>query len=157
MKFVNFRAKAVAAESVTVPTTGKVFGGQSVQVGANEIVATGNTDAYVVVPQDGRLISVDYSSTGALAVDATNRVAFTITNLGQAGSGSAAMLDTGAVNSTHSTGGSAITANTRRSLVLHGTAGNLVVEAGDRLRIRATVSGTISAVAEPVYVLRFAG
>lgn len=122
------------------------------------IATTGNTDAYVIVPEDGTLDSVDFSSLAALAASDSNYITFTITNLGQSGGGSTAMLAATNANTTKATGGSALAANTKRSLTLHGTAGNLAVSAGDRLLIRATVTGTLgAAVTVPVFLLRFGG
>ena len=73
-----------------------------------------------------------------------------------AGAGSAAMLAATDANTTKATGGAGLSANTLRTLTLNGTAANLVVAAGDRLRIRATVSGTLAnTVTFPVYSLNF--
>lgn len=108
------------------------------------VATTGNTDFYVIVPNAGKLSSVDFSGVDALAASDTNYVTFSITNLGQAGSGSTAMLVATDANTTKATGGTAIAANTKRSLTLHGTAANLVVAAGDRLRVRVAATGTLA-------------
>jgi hypothetical protein len=66
------------------------------------------------------------------------------------------MLAATDANTTKSTGGTALTANARRVLSLNGTAANLVVAAGDRLRIRAAATGTLAnTVTFPVYMLNF--
>jgi hypothetical protein len=66
------------------------------------------------------------------------------------------MLAATDANTTKSTGGTALTANARRVLSLNGTAANLVVAAGDRLRIRAAATGTLAnTVTFPVYLLNF--
>jgi hypothetical protein len=119
------------------------------------IATTSNTDGYAIVDAAGVLTAARFSGTDALAASDTNYITWTITNLGQAGAGSAAMLAaTG--NSTQTTGGSAIAANTLRNLTLNGTAANLVVAAGDRLRIRAAATGTLAnTVTFPVYNLTF--
>jgi hypothetical protein len=120
--------------------------------------AAGDTDAYLIADAAGVLTAVRFSATTALATSATDYITWTITNLGQAGSGSAAMLAATAVNSTQTTGGSAIAANTLRNLTLNGTAANLVVAVGDRLRIRATVTAATAlanTVTFPVYNLTF--
>jgi hypothetical protein len=118
--------------------------------------AAGDTDAYIIVDAAGVLVTARFSATTALVTDVTNYITWTITNLGQAGAGSAAMLAASAANSTQTTGGSAIAANTLRNLTLNGTAANLVVAAGDRLRIRATAAGTLAnTVTFPVYNLTF--
>lgn len=134
-------------------------------VGANKdvlafpatIAVEGNTDAYVIAPQAGVLSSVLFSSLAALAKSDSNYVTFSITNLGQAGAGSTAMLAATAVNTTKATGGVAIAANTKLPLTLNATAENLVVAAGDRLLIRAAATGTLAnTVTFPVYLLSFA-
>jgi hypothetical protein len=59
-----------------------------------------------------------------------------------------------AANTTQVTGGSALVANGRRDLALNGTAANLVVARGDRLRVRAAATGTLAnTVTVPVYAL----
>jgi hypothetical protein len=66
------------------------------------------------------------------------------------------MLAATDANTTKATGGTGIAANTVRSLTLSSTAANLVVASGDRIRIRATVSGTLAnTVTFPVYRLNF--
>jgi hypothetical protein len=66
------------------------------------------------------------------------------------------MLAATAVNTTQVTGGSGISANTRRDLTL-AAAANLVVARGDRLRIRAAATGTLAnTVTSPVYAFSFA-
>lgn len=79
-----------------------------------------------------------------------------MTNLGQAGAGTTVMLAATDANTTKATGGTALSANTKRSLTLNATAANLVVAAGDRLLIRAAATGTLAgAVTVPAYMLRF--
>lgn len=122
------------------------------------IATTGNTDVYVIVPEDGTLSEIDFSSVGSLAANDTNYVTFTVTNLGQDGAGSTAMLAATNPNTTKATGGSALTANGRRALTLHGTAANLVVAKGDKLRLRMAVTGTLGgAVAGAMALFRFGG
>jgi len=109
--------------------------------------------------QQGATIAVTtagFSGVDALTANDTNYITFGITNLGQAGSGTAAMLAATDANTTKATGGTGLAANTLRTLTLNGTAANLVVAAGDRIRIRATVSGTLAnTVTFPVYRLTF--
>jgi len=120
------------------------------------IATTGNSDVYVIADAAGVLTSARFSGTDALAASDTNYITFTITNLGLAGSGSATMLAATDANTTKATGGTAIAANTLRTLTLNGTASNLVVAAGDRLRIRAAVTGTLAnTVTFPVYNLSY--
>ncbi len=119
--------------------------------GTTDIATTSNTDEYVIASKSGILIGVDFSSLAALAAHDTNYITFSITNLGQDGSGSTAMLAATDPNTTKATGGSALVANSRRELVLHATAANLAIVEGDRLRIRFAASGTLAgAVTRPV-------
>jgi hypothetical protein len=118
------------------------------------IATTGNSDVYVIADAAGVLTSARFSGTDALAASDTNYITFTITNLGTTGSGSAAMLAATDANTTKTTGGSALTANALRNLTLNATAANLVVAAGDRIRARAAVTGTLpNTVTFPVYNL----
>lgn len=120
------------------------------------VATTGNSDVFVIVPAAGTLAAALFSGTDALAASDSNFITFSITNLGQAGAGSAAMLAATDANTTKTTGGTALSANARRTLTLNGTAANLVVAAGDRLRIRAAATGTLAnTVTFPVYNLRF--
>lgn len=120
------------------------------------IATTGNSDVFVIAPAAGTLTSAVFSGTDALATSDTNYITFSITNLGQAGAGTAAMLAATDANTTKATGGTALSANTVRSLTLNGTAANLVVAAGDRIRIRAAATGTLAnTVTFPVYRLNF--
>lgn len=131
---------------------------KAVHIVSASIATTNNTDNYVIVPETGTLDSVDFSSLAALAAHDSNYITWTITNLGQGGAGSTAMLAATDANTTKATGGTALSANTKRSLTLHGTAANLDVVAGDRLLIRAAATGTLAgAVTVPVYLLRFTG
>ena len=113
--------------------------------------ATGNYDAYFIVPRTLRVYEVVFSGTDALATSNTNYITWTITNLGQAGAGTAAILGT---NNTTVTTGSAISANTKRTFVLSSTLNNLNLIKGDRVRIRAAVTGTLAnSVTFPVYLI----
>jgi hypothetical protein len=126
------------------------------QAGGTTITTTGNTDEYVIAPVSGVLNEVLFSGIDALTANDTNFITWTITNLGQAGAGSTAMLAATDVNTTKATGGSALTANTKRALTLNATLTNLVVQAGDRLRVRAAASGTLAnTVTKPNYLLTF--
>lgn len=126
----------------TVKAEGLVEGQQA--GGATTIATTGNTDLYLIVDRAGVLTGVDFSGVDALATSDTNYITFSITNLGQSGAGSTAMLAASDANTTKATGGTAIAANTKRALTVHATAANLAVAAGDRLRIRAAATGTLA-------------
>jgi hypothetical protein len=120
------------------------------------IATTGNSDVFVVVSAAGTLTSAVFSGVDGLAANNSNFITFSITNLGLTGAGSAAMLAATDANTTKVTGGTAITANAARTLTLNGTAANLVVAAGDRLRIRAAATGTLAnTVTFPVYCVKF--
>ena len=120
------------------------------------IATTGNSDVFIIAPAAGVLTSAVFSGVDALAASDTNFITFSVTNLGTTGSGSAAMLAATDANTTKTTGGTALTANAARTLSLSGTAANLVVAAGDRLRIRAAATGTLAnTVTFPVYRLNF--
>jgi hypothetical protein len=126
------------------------------QQGGNISTAAANYDIYVIAESDGTLALADFSGVDALATSNTNYITFSITNLGQAGTGTTAMLAATAANTTQTTGGTALSANARRSLTLNGTAANLIVVAGDRLRLRAAVTGTLAnSVTFPVFSLKF--
>ena len=117
-----------------------IANGFSTSIQGATIATTGNSDAYVIAQAAGTITSAIFSGVDALTANDTNFITFSITNLGQAGSGSAALL----------------AANTARSLTLNGTAANLVVASGDRLRIRAAASGTLAnTVTFPTYRLNF--
>jgi hypothetical protein len=144
----------------TIDSTTKVLsnipsGLTASQQGAT-IATTGNSDVFIIAPAAGTLTSAVFSGVDALAASNTDYVTFSITNLGTSGSGTAAMLAATDANTTKSTGGTALTANAARTLTLNGTAANLVVAAGDRLRIRAAATGTLAnSVTFPVYRLNF--
>ena len=122
------------------------------------ITTTGAVSEYIIAPEAGSLISVEINPLVALATNDTNYITWTITNLGQDGAGNTAMLAAVDANTTKATGGTALAANTKRSLTVHGTATNLVVTQGDKIQITATVTGTlVNTVTVPVYQLRFGG
>ena len=142
--------------SATTKVLSKVRSGFSAMQQGATIATTGNSDVYVIVAADGVLSAADFSGVDALTANNTNFITFSITNLGQAGAGSAAMLAATDANTTKATGGTGLSANSRRSLTLNGTAANLIVVAGDRLRLRAAATGTLAnTVTFPVYNLTF--
>jgi len=142
-------------DSATLVNSNVRSGFSAAQQGAT-IATTGNGDVFVIAPVSGVLSAAWFSGVDALAASDTNYITFTITNLGTSGSGTAAMLAATDANTTKSTGGTALTANARRVLSLSSTAANLVVAAGDRLRIRAAATGTLAnTVTFPVYLLNF--
>lgn len=130
----------------------KVYGVHA-PVGAS-IATTSTTDTYFQVPKTGRVVAVHFGSLAALATSDTNYITWTITNLGQAGAGTTEILKTDDLNTTKATGGAAITASSKKALVLSATAASLVVTEGDTIRIRATATGTLAgAVTVPRYTV----
>jgi len=120
--------------------------------------AAGSVNAYINAPFVGKLVAAYFSGVDALATSDTNYASFTVTNLGQDGLGTNAMLAStpAGVNTTKATGGAAIVANTKKTLTVHGTAGNKVVAETDRIKITATVTGTLgNTVTFPVVTLVF--
>ena len=151
-------AATIASAVVTRAKQSAASGRKADRVNPATIATTGNTDAYLIVNETGVLDSVDFSGVDALAANDTNYITFSITNLGQAGGGSTAMLAATDANTTKATGGTALSANTKRTLTLHGTPANLDVVQGDRLLIRAAASGTLAnTVTFPTYCCRFSG
>lgn len=120
------------------------FGREFVSGNLGTIATTSTTDVCVIAPITGNISQALFSSLAALAAHDTNYITFSITNLGQAGAGTAAILAATDANTTKATGGTALAANTKRTLTLTGTGTDRRVVAGDRLRIRATASGTLA-------------
>ena len=56
------------------------------------IATTGNSDTFIIAPYSGVVSGAIFSGVDALAANNTNYITFSITNLGQAGAGSAASL-----------------------------------------------------------------
>ena len=133
-------------------------GSKVVQKEGGTIATTSTTDEYVTAPETGTLVSAEVAPLVALTANDTNYITWSITNLGQAGAGSTAMLAVSDANTTKATGGTGLAISTKRSLTVHGTAANVAVTQGDLLRIRATATGTLAnTVTRPVYTLRFSG
>lgn len=120
------------------------YADESAGTSLGTVATTGNTDEYILAPFAGTVTGVDFSGVDALTANDTNYITFSITNLGQAGSGSNPILAATAANTTQATGGTGLSANTKRSLTLNGTGSNLIVAKGDRLRIRAAATGTLA-------------
>lgn len=119
--------------------------------GTTSIATTGNSDEYLIAAKTGKLAAAVFSALAALAASDTNYVTFSITNLGQAGAGTAAMLAAADANTTKVTGGTALAANTKRALTLTAVAADLLVTEGDRLLVRFAATGTLAgAVTRPV-------
>lgn len=120
--------------------------------GVTSIATTSTTDEYVVAAKTGKVTAIKLLSLSGLAAHDSNYITPTVTNLGAAGSGTAALLAVSDANTTKATGGSALTANVVRSWTLSSTAADLNVTEGDVLRIRATATGTLAgAVTRPLW------
>jgi hypothetical protein len=123
--------------------------------GSGTIATTGNSDLLFTAAFAGVIDSIDFAGASALAANDSNYITFSVTNLGQGGAGSNALLAATDPNTTKATGGTALTANARRALTLHGTSGNLVVAKGDVIRLRAAATGTLAgAINNPCYTVR---
>jgi len=103
---------------------------------------SGSISAYYVVGKSGRIDAVYFGSTTALARHASDYWTFSITNLGQAGAGSTAILGAVDGNTTKTTTGQAVVANGKFTAVLHTTAANLAVTEGDTLQITCTATNS---------------
>lgn len=121
-------------------------------VASATIATTGNTDAYFLAPRTLTILQIDFSGTDGLATSDTNYITWTITNLGEDGTGTAVILST---ENTKVTGGSLIAANTKRNLTLSSVISDLNLIQGSRVRIRAAVTGTLAnTVTFPVYLIQ---
>jgi hypothetical protein len=109
------------------------------------IATTSTTDAYCQADRTGSITGVIIGSLLGLAANDTNYITWSVTNLGAAGAGSGQVLATSDLNTTKATGGVAMPASGKNSLVLNSTAANVAVTEGDTIRIRATVTGTLGA------------
>ena len=117
------------------------------------VATTSNTDVVLIAPFSGSLASAEFNTGTTLATNDTNYVTFTVTNITNS---NAAMLVSDNAATTKVTGGSAWTASTVRSLVVHATAANLIVAAGDVIRVRIAVTGTLgAALSNASAILRF--
>lgn len=116
----------------------------AVQKDVGTIATTGSTYSATQAPITGRLVAAYFNGDDALAANDTNYLTFYVTNQGQAGAGSTAMLAATDANTTKATGGTAIADTTNRSLTLNGTAANLELVAGDRILITFTATGTLA-------------
>lgn len=108
------------------------------------IATTSATSAFAICPKAGTVVGIDFTGKDALAANDTNYITFTAVNRGQAGAGTTDLLAATDPNTTKATGGTALAAKGKRSLTLHGTAGNLAVVAGDVIEIIATATGTLA-------------
>jgi hypothetical protein len=124
------------------------------------IVAKGTLSATgsVMIPAPGCAATISgiwmLASAGVTASD-TNYWTFTGANKGADGTGTNAILDTGATNKTTATGGSGLSANVMRSLTLTGTTAYLNVVANSVLLLTATATGSPTSLSDLEVIVEF--
>lgn len=116
-------------------------GAQKLRANFPSIATTGAAEVTLIAPFAGRLSAATFVGASNLAASDTNYLTFTVVNRGNS---NAAMLAATDANTTKATGGTALTAHAKRTLTLNGTAGNLVVAAGDVISVIATATGTLA-------------
>ncbi len=108
------------------------------------IGTTGAVEVLLLVPQAGTVNGVNFVFKDALAQHASNYVALTVVNKGQAGSGTTAVLAASDLNTTKTSTGLAIGAYTARGTVLSAVGGALTVAQYDVLAVTITSNGTLA-------------
>lgn len=108
------------------------------------IATTGATSARLIISKAGTIGGFKAVFGDALTANNSNYITWTVTNLGGTSGGTTAMLAATAANTTQSTGGTGIAVDTAWVFTVSGTGSNLVVVAGDMLKITATVTGTLA-------------
>jgi hypothetical protein len=91
----------------------------------------------------------------SITANDTNYQTFSLTNKGQAGAGSTAMLAVSDANTTKATGGFSMTGYDIHELTLHGTAANLEVAANDVLAFASTKAASADNLVNPILILDF--
>jgi hypothetical protein len=137
-------AASVSNGAITGAKLSAAAGVRSIYLNLGTIATTGSSKITIPMPTTGTLSAVKLTAKDALAADNTNYLTFTITNKGQSGAGSTAMLSATASGTTQLTGGAAIAAYTARALPLHATGGNAAIVANDCLEFSATATGTLA-------------
>ena len=123
----NTGALTIANGAITRTKQSTASASKCLVIPSGTIATTGDMDTYVIAPEAGSLTSVDFYGLDALAANNSNYITFTVTNLGQSNVGTTVMLEAVDSNTTKASGGSAIAAHTKRSLVVNSTPANLVV------------------------------
>lgn len=113
------------------------------RMGLGTIPTTVGVESTFIAKFAGTLTLVQFVPGASLATSDTNFLILGINNRGS-GAANVAMLAPGAVNGTQVTGGTALTAYTKRTLTLNATPANLVIAAGDTISVVATVTGTLA-------------
>ena len=147
-----------AAGSISRTELSSAAGVKTMQTVTATQGTTGAVFIDIFCPAAGTVSGVTVNAVDTLATSDTNYITWTVVNRGQAGAGTAAVIAATAANTTKVTGGSALTANTNRSLTLTSTAADYAVAAGDVIRITTTATGTLAnTVTIPRYLVVFAG
>ena len=147
-----------SAASITRTELSSAAGSKFVQTVTATQGTTGAVYIDVFAPEAGTIAGITLNAVDALAASDTNYITWTVTNRGQAGAGSLVVLAATAANTTKTTGGAALSANTNRSLTLSSTTADVTVAAGDIIRITSTATGTLAnTVTLPKYMVKFAG
>ena len=73
--------------------------------GTTSIATTSTTDEYIIAAKTGKVTSIVFNQLSGLAAHDTNYLTFSVTNLGAAGAGTAALLAATDANTTKATGG----------------------------------------------------
>lgn len=140
----------------------RVTGNQIVELNsATAIATTGTTTVYVTAPGSRNLTAVNFAGSQGHGSSSTNYITFQITNLGQNGAGTQTLLHgscttKGTDVATAGLGG--IGTDTVYPLTLTGTTSSLSVTKGDRLKLNAVVTGTLTnTITLPSWMLTFAG
>ena len=137
----SISSSEIADGTVTRADMSASAGLTSIQTKLGDIATTGTFDTYVRVSKTGTISAITMMLDSNLSTSDTNYITFTATNL----TGTKVLLNAaGANNTTKVTGGTAITAEASRTMNLTATGADLVVAAGDWIRIRAAVTGTLA-------------
>ena len=115
------------------------------------------TSFSIIVPAvAGVLARVSFVTATGVTTSDTDNWTFALVNKGASGSGTTVMVDgTDAANSTKATGGTAMTANVKRSLTLSSTPANLVTASEDVLVLTFTKTGSATTMAQCTVRLDF--
>lgn len=106
--------------------------------------AAGTNEMLAISPYAGNFAGARITFIDALAANDSNYVTFAIRNYGPAGVANTALLAATDANTTKATGGTALVAKGKRTLISHGTLTNLAIAAGDVLGIQVIASGTLA-------------
>ncbi len=126
---------------------------------ATAIATTGVTSVYVTAPETSRVSSVSFAGSQGHGTSSSNYITFQIVNLGQSGAGTNQLLHGSSTTKGIDAGGlGTLGTNTTYPLTLSATVGTLSVGKNDRLRLDATVTGTLTnTITLPSWMLTFAG